>query len=52
MIQIQHVSKTFGRFKALDDETFDVPDGQITGFVGLNGAGKTTSMRIASGVIY
>jgi ABC-2 type transport system ATP-binding protein len=52
MLEIQHVSKTFGRFKALEDETFSVPDGEITGFVGLNGAGKTTTMRIASGVIY
>lgn len=52
MLEILHVSKNFGRFKALEDETFEVPDNQITGFVGLNGAGKTTTMRVASGVIF
>nr|MCL7344968.1 ATP-binding cassette domain-containing protein [Candidatus Aramenus sulfurataquae] len=51
MIQIDHVSKTFGKLKALDDVTFEVPDGQITAYVGLNGAGKTTTMRIIAGVI-
>ncbi len=52
MLQILHLTKRFGNFKALDDETFEVRDGEITGFVGLNGAGKTTTMRIASGVMY
>ncbi|MBW9142084.1 MAG: ABC transporter ATP-binding protein [Candidatus Aramenus sp.] len=52
MIEVEHLSKTFGKLKALDDVTFEVPDGQITAYVGLNGAGKTTTMRIIAGVIY
>ncbi|MDR0945954.1 MAG: ATP-binding cassette domain-containing protein [Bifidobacteriaceae bacterium] len=51
MLSVHHLTRTFGRTTALDDASFDVPRGQLTGFVGGNGAGKTTSMRIIMGVL-
>jgi len=51
MLEISHVTRTFGTLTALDDVSFAVPDGQFTGFVGGNGAGKTTTMRIIMGVL-
>ncbi|MDR3359101.1 MAG: ATP-binding cassette domain-containing protein [Bifidobacteriaceae bacterium] len=45
------MSRTFGAVKALDDVSFDVQPGRLTGFVGANGAGKTTAMRIIMGVL-
>lgn len=50
-IEFQDVSKNFGKFKALDQVDFTVKEGEVVGFAGLNGAGKTTSMKIACGVI-
>jgi ABC-2 type transport system ATP-binding protein len=46
-----HLSKRFGPVVALDDLAFEVPRGQVFGFLGANGAGKTTAMRIALGVL-
>lgn len=51
MLEITHVTRTFGDLTALDSVSFAVPDGQFTGFVGGNGAGKTTTMRIIMGVL-
>lgn len=51
MIEINSVSKSFGKLKALDNVSFKVSDGEIVGYVGLNGAGKTTTIRIAVGVL-
>ncbi|QOR94835.1 ABC transporter ATP-binding protein [Thermosphaera chiliense] len=51
MIEVNSVSKSFGRLKALDNVSFKVYNGEITGYVGLNGAGKTTTIRIAVGVL-
>ena len=42
MIELSHVSKYFGNFKAVDDISFSIPTGQIVGLLGTNGAGKTT----------
>mgnify|MGYP002717794110 CR=1 FL=1 len=50
-LHIAHVCKTFGDVTALDDMTFSVAGGEIYGFVGSNGAGKSTTMRIALGVL-
>ncbi|WP_348798549.1 ABC transporter ATP-binding protein [Flavobacterium adhaerens] len=46
------LSKRFGDFKAVDKITFDVNQGEIFGFLGANGAGKTTAMRILCGLSY
>ena len=49
MIEVQHLTKRYGRFTAVDDVTFKVERGEILGFLGPNGAGKTTTMRILTG---
>jgi ABC-2 type transport system ATP-binding protein len=51
VLSLRHVTRTFGAIRALDGVSFDVPRGQLTGFVGGNGAGKTTAMRIVMGVL-
>jgi ABC-2 type transport system ATP-binding protein len=45
-IQINHVSKSFGKIRAVDDVTFEVEKGEIFGLLGPNGAGKTTTIRV------
>ena len=50
IIHVSHLVKTFGTFNAVDDISFDVRKGEIFGFLGANGAGKTTAMRILSGL--
>lgn len=45
MLAINNVTKQFGTVKALNGVTFDVPDGQITGLIGQNGAGKSTTFH-------
>ena len=49
MIEVQHVTKRYGRVTAVDDVSFRVEPGEILGFLGPNGAGKTTTMRIVTG---
>ena len=49
MIEVQHLTKRYGRITAVDDLTFRVERGEILGFLGPNGAGKTTTMRILTG---
>ncbi len=49
MIEVQHISKRYGRVTAVDDVSFRVERGEILGFLGPNGAGKTTTMRILTG---
>jgi len=49
-ISVQHLTKRFGSFTAVDDITFDVAQGEIFGFLGANGAGKTTAMRMLCGL--
>jgi len=46
VLQLNHVTKTFGEFKAVNDVSFTVPQGTILGFLGPNGAGKTTIIRM------
>ncbi len=50
MISVRHLTKCFGEFKAVDDISFDVAKGEIFGFLGANGAGKTTAIRILCGL--
>jgi ABC-2 type transport system ATP-binding protein len=49
VIEVQHVTKRYGRVTAVDDVSFTVERGEILGFLGPNGAGKTTTMRILTG---
>src|SRR3954453_3243277 len=48
-IEVQHLTKRYGRVPAVDDVSFRVERGEILGFLGPNGAGKTTTMRILTG---
>ena len=49
MIDVQHLTKDYGAYRAIDDVTFAVERGEVLGFLGPNGAGKTTTMRILTG---
>ena len=51
MVEVQHVTKRYGSFTAVDDLSFEVEPGEILGFLGPNGAGKTTTMRILTGYL-
>ncbi len=51
MIQVEHVSRRFGTFRAVDDISFDIQTGEIVGLLGPNGAGKTTSIRMLTGIL-
>ncbi|PJJ65410.1 ABC transporter ATP-binding protein [Compostimonas suwonensis] len=51
MLDVQGISKSYGGRRVLDEVSFTVKPGRMTGFVGANGAGKTTSMRIILGVL-
>ena len=50
MLELKHVTKTFGSFKALDDLTMTIPQGAVYGLVGPNGAGKSTAIRHITGI--
>ena len=49
MIDVQHLTKKYGDFVAVEDISFFVAKGEIVGFLGPNGAGKTTAMRVLTG---
>ncbi len=49
MIEVQQLTKRYGRVTAVEDVTFRVERGEILGFLGPNGAGKTTTMRVLTG---
>ncbi len=51
MIEVEHLSKTYGSTAAIQDITFGAQPGEILGFLGPNGAGKTTTMRILAGYL-
>ena len=49
-IDVKELTKKFGKFTAVDSITFDVKKGEIFGFIGANGAGKTTAMKMLCGL--
>ncbi len=52
MIEIKNVSKTYnGNIKAIDNLNLKINDGEIVGFIGLNGAGKTTAIKMMTGIL-
>jgi ABC-2 type transport system ATP-binding protein len=51
MIDVQGLTKEYGRLRAVDNLSFRVEPGQVLGFLGPNGAGKTTTMRIVAGFL-
>jgi ABC-2 type transport system ATP-binding protein len=51
-ISVKNLTKRFGNFTAVDSITFDIAPGEIFGFLGANGAGKTTAMRMLCGLSF
>lgn len=51
MLDIQHLTKTYGGKKAVDDLTLHIAPGEIYGFIGHNGAGKTTTLKSVVGIL-
>ena len=50
MIEVEHLTRTYGGYTAVDDVTFTAHSGRVTGFLGPNGAGKSTTMRVLVGL--
>ena len=50
-VDIEHLAKRFGSFVAVDDVSFSVEEGEIFGFLGANGAGKSTTIRMLCGLL-
>src|SRR5580698_524592 len=51
-VQISKVTKTFGSVTAVNDLSLTIPDGSVYGFIGPNGSGKTTTMRMIVNIFY
>ena len=51
MLRIEHLTKTYGSKKAVDDLTLTIAPGEIYGFIGHNGAGKTTTLKCVAGIL-
>lgn len=52
VISVRNLTKCFGNFTAVNNISFDVLRGEIFGFLGANGAGKTTAMRMLCGLSF
>src|SRR5215469_1633118 len=50
-VEVRGLTKTFGRVTAVRDMSFTAPAGQVTGFLGPNGSGKTTTLRMVLGLV-
>lgn len=51
MLYIEHLTKTYGDKKAVDDLSLHIAPGEIYGFIGHNGAGKTTTLKAVVGIL-
>ena len=51
LLQVRHLSKSFGGVRAVDDVSFDLPAGQLLALLGPNGAGKSTCFNMVNGQI-
>ena len=51
MLKIEHLTKTYGEKKAVDDLSLHIKRGEIYGFIGHNGAGKTTTLKAVAGIL-
>lgn len=51
MITVEHLTKCYGDFVAVDDLSFEIGEGHVYGFLGPNGAGKSTTMNIMTGCL-
>lgn len=51
MLSIEHLTKTYGEKKAVDDLSLHIAPGEIYGFIGHNGAGKTTTIKSVVGIL-
>ena len=51
MLQIEHLTKTYGEKKAVDDLSLHILPGEVYGFIGHNGAGKTTTLKSVAGIL-
>ena len=51
MLSIEHLTKTYGSKKAVDDLTLHIAPGELYGFIGHNGAGKTTTLKSVAGIV-
>jgi len=52
IVEVERLSKDFGKVRALDEVSFSVAEGEVFGFLGPNGAGKTTTIRILLGLLH
>src|ERR1700678_3580514 len=50
-IEVHNLTKQFGPLRAVDDLSFEVAAGRVTGFLGPNGSGKTTTLRMVLGLV-
>lgn len=52
IVEIENVTKTFGKHVAIDNLSLNVPSGSVYGFIGPNGSGKTTTLRMIMDILY